>query len=263
MNIARLIRAFPDHEFIYLIFDNRLRYVVNKIKNLIKEIMLTVLLKHPDWYSARRLAEAKIRKLIPRKFDAHIKRIYVNSVNDDKTERIIRDLKPDLLFQCGAGILKSNIFSIPPLGTLNIHHGIAPEIRGISSTFWAMYYGMIDYIGATVHFIDKNLDTGVVIIQRKTSLPEQYDYVEAVYQTALQGAELLPEAINIILSEYSTIETEVQSFYFSSVAWSIYRELSKNKFKEVGDVNTLKYKFKCKKMLLPHVRHGSAQGYLP
>ncbi len=250
LNIFRLINACPDCEFTYVLFDNRYSFVIGKLRNLIKEIILTLLLQNPGWYSARRLGEKKIGRHIPREFDKHIRKIFVKSVNGAETENIIWDLKPDLLFQCGAGILKANIFSIPPLGTLNIHHGIAPEIRGISSTFWAMYYGLYEYIGATIHFIDKNLDTGIVIIQRKTRLPEHFDYVEAVYQTAIQGAELLPEAIRIVQSSYPIVESEVKSFYFSSVNWSKYRELSKNNFKAHGDVNTLKYKYKLKRILM-------------
>ncbi len=250
LNISRLINAFPDYEFTYVLYDNRYSFVIGKLRNLVKEIILTLLLQNPGWYSARRWGEKKIGRHIPREFDKHIRKIFVRSVNGAETESVIKALKPDLLFQCGAGILKTNIFSIPPLGTLNIHHGIAPEIRGISSTFWSMYYGLNEYIGATVHFIDKTLDTGIVIIQGRTQLPDHFDYVEAVYQTAIQGAELLPDAIRIVQSSYPIVESDVKSFYFSSVTWQRYRELSKNNFKAPGDVNTLRFKYKCKRVVM-------------
>ncbi|MDX9773995.1 MAG: formyltransferase family protein [Bacteroidales bacterium] len=250
LNISRLINAFPDYEFTYLLVDNRYSFFIGKLRNLVKEIILTLLLQNPGWYSSRRQGEKRIGRHIPREFDRHIRKIFVKSINGIETENVLKDLKPDLIFQCGAGLLKANIFSLPPLGTLNIHHGIAPEIRGISSTFWSMYYGLNEFIGATVHFIDKNLDTGIVIVQRRTELPEYFDYVEAVYQTAIQGAELLPVAIRIVQSSCTIVESEVKSFYFSSVDWSKYRELSKNKYKAPGNISKLKYKYKRKRILM-------------
>lgn len=251
LNIYRLITANPNYEFSYVLVDNRFKYLTNKFKNFLKEIILFILFKKPDWYRVRRQIEKKILTQVPAGFDSHIKKYYVKNVNSGTTEIIIRNLEPDILIQCGAGILKENIFSIPKMGSLNVHHGIAPELRGISSTFWAMYYGLHDYIGTTVHFVDKTLDTGAVIIQRKTNLPESFDYFEASFQTAMQGSILLPEAIKIIQENYSIIEKEVKSYYFSSVHYKKYCELKRNNFQRVENNKDLKNKIKCKKLLLP------------
>lgn len=250
LNISRLVAAFPGYEYTYVLIDNRFSYRKNQLKNLLKETVLFFLLRDVSWYRARRRAERKIRNQVPANFDAEIRRVYVKTVNEAETEKVIRELKPDILLQCGAGILKENIFSIPVLGTLNVHHGIAPELRGVSSVFWAMYHGFHEYIGTTVHFVDKTLDTGAVILQQRTELPEQFDYVEAVFQTAVQGAALLPRAIRTIQQEYTILETEVRSYYFSSVNYRRYQELRKNNFKPITDLKDLKYKMKVKKMLV-------------
>lgn len=249
LNIYKLICAYPNYEFKYVMVDNRKSYLKNTIKNRLKEIVLFVLFKNTGWYKVRRQIEREISQVVPKKFDHKIERIYVKDVNSVNTENIIRELKPDLLIQCGAGILKNNIFSIPKLGTLNVHHGIAPEIRGISSTFWAMYYGLNEFIGTTVHFIDENLDTGAVIIQKKTMLPEDFDYLYASLETAFQGSTLLPEAIQIILGKYSTIKTKVESYYFSSVHYKQYWALEANKFKPAQNKIDLKFKIKSKNTL--------------
>lgn len=255
LNVYELITAHPDFEYTFVIVDNRFKYLKNKLKNLIKEIIFFILFKKPYWYSARRRLEKKVSMKVPAHFDEHLKKIYVKDVNGSETEKIIRSLKPDILVQCGAGILKENIFSIPRIGTLNVHHGIAPELRGVSSTFWAMYYGMLDYIGTTVHFIDKTLDTGVVIIQKKTLLPKHFDYIEVIFQTWIQGAPLLSEAIKIIQEEYTITENEVKSFYFSSVSNQKYLALKNNNFLALDNHKSLKYKIKSKKVLVPTTRH--------
>ncbi|BBD09318.1 formyltransferase family protein [Desulfovibrio ferrophilus] len=43
---------------------------------------------------------------------------------------------------------------------LNIHMGISPYYRGSSCNFWAPFDGHPEYVGATIHYISKGLDSG-------------------------------------------------------------------------------------------------------
>jgi folate-dependent phosphoribosylglycinamide formyltransferase PurN len=43
---------------------------------------------------------------------------------------------------------------------LNIHMGLSPYYRGSSCNFWAMYDGRPGYVGATIHYLSKGLDSG-------------------------------------------------------------------------------------------------------
>lgn len=89
--------------------------------------------------------------------------IRVPTVNGSAAVDAITQLRPDVLIQSGAGILRSRIFKIARLGTLNIHHGIAPLIRGMSSIDWALWERRPEWIGATIHMIDEGIDTGAVL----------------------------------------------------------------------------------------------------
>lgn len=84
----------------------------------------------------------------------------VSSVNGPETVALLASLEPDVLMQAGAGILRRQVFSVPRRATLNLHHGIAPLIRGVSSLYWARYERRDDWAGATVHRIDDGIDTG-------------------------------------------------------------------------------------------------------
>ena len=55
---------------------------------------------------------------------------------------------------------------------LNIHMGLSPYYRGSSCNFWALYDSLPNYVGATVHFLSKGLDSGPVIFH---SVPEFKD----------------------------------------------------------------------------------------
>ncbi|ACY15005.1 formyl transferase [Haliangium ochraceum] len=82
----------------------------------------------------------------------------------------LRALAPDLVIVNGAPILKEHIFSIPRLGMANVHFGIAPAYRGVSTLFWPMYHGDFDNIGVTLHAVAKGIDAGAVYSHAYPSL---------------------------------------------------------------------------------------------
>ena len=89
--------------------------------------------------------------------------VYVDTVNGPDAEKAISDLKPDVVIQADAGILRKQIFEIARIGTLNLHPGIAPLIKGMDSIYWALWKREPRWLGATVHFIDEGIDTGPVL----------------------------------------------------------------------------------------------------
>ena len=54
----------------------------------------------------------------------------------------------------------------------NIHMGTSPYYRGSSCNFWAMYDGNPDYVGATIHILNKGLDSGPILFH---ALPRAHD----------------------------------------------------------------------------------------
>ena len=74
----------------------------------------------------------------------------------------VRAAAPDLGVIYGAPVLKPELFAIPTLGTLGIHHGRAPEYRGKKTTFWEMYNGERT-AGITIQRVNPGIDTGEVV----------------------------------------------------------------------------------------------------
>jgi hypothetical protein len=89
--------------------------------------------------------------------------VYVKTVNGVDAVQAMRALEPDVIIQAGAGILRPCLFKIARLGALNLHHGIAPLIRGMDSIYWALWEQRPDWLGSTVHWIDEGIDTGEVL----------------------------------------------------------------------------------------------------
>lgn len=76
----------------------------------------------------------------------------------------VRSLQPELGLVYGAPILRPELFEIPTLGTLGIHHGKMPTYRGKKTTFWAMANGE-ESAGVTIQKINRGLDTGQIVQQ--------------------------------------------------------------------------------------------------
>jgi hypothetical protein len=74
----------------------------------------------------------------------------------------LQSLAPDLGVIYGGPILKPELFEIPALGTLGIHHGRVPKYRGKKTTFWEVYNGE-RVAGITIQRLGRGLDTGDIV----------------------------------------------------------------------------------------------------
>lgn len=95
--------------------------------------------------------------------DSGITPVQVSHLNNPDSHQALDTIAPDVIVRVSGGILKTATFSRARLATLNIHHGIAPDIRGMWSIPWGLIEGRADWIGATVHLIDEGIDTGDVL----------------------------------------------------------------------------------------------------
>ena len=120
----------------------------------------------------------------------------VQTVNGTDAVRTLHALQPDIIMQAGAGILRQRIFTLARLATLNLHHGIAPLIRGMHSIYWALWEDRPEWLGATVHRIDTGIDTGQVLAYAPVALQtpgESYPslFVRATQEGVAQLLEVL------------------------------------------------------------------------
>ena len=102
-------------------------------------------------------------------------------------------LGPDLGLIYGSPILKPELFDIPRLGTLGIHHGKVPEYRGNKTTFWAMYNGE-RLAGVTIQKVNQGLDTGSIVKTSEVSTQGR-TYQAVVHELEALGLDLYIQAI--------------------------------------------------------------------
>jgi folate-dependent phosphoribosylglycinamide formyltransferase PurN len=80
----------------------------------------------------------------------------------------LRNWSPDLIIFTGGNILRKQLLEVPRLGVVNIHLGLLPEIRGMSSPEWSLLKNIP--VGITIHYMDAGIDTGPILQQ--SELPD-------------------------------------------------------------------------------------------
>jgi methionyl-tRNA formyltransferase len=118
---------------------------------------------------------------------------FITDIHAQQVLEQVKSLEPDLGLIYGSPILKPELFEIPRLGTLGIHHGKVPEYRGNKTTFWMMYNGE-KFAGVTIQKVNKGLDTGTIV---KTGEVKAYrrPYQTVFHELEALGVELYIQAI--------------------------------------------------------------------
>ena len=95
---------------------------------------------------------------------ANMRLVTVDDIHATPTLESVRAFQPDLGLSLAAPILKPALFTIPRLGTLNLHKGKVPEYRGMPPAFWELWHNESS-VGCTVHRVERKLDTGAILAE--------------------------------------------------------------------------------------------------
>jgi phosphoribosylglycinamide formyltransferase-1 len=83
-----------------------------------------------------------------------------------------------------------------PQAVINVHPALLPSFPGLHAVRQALDYG-VKVFGVTVHFVDRGIDSGPVILQRALELPEAREEREVLAALHELEHELLPEAVRL------------------------------------------------------------------
>jgi len=85
-------------------------------------------------------------------------------------------------------IIKDELINLAPLKFINCHAGALPFYRGRNILNWAIINGETNF-AVTVHYVDKNIDSGDIIIQDIVPI-ETYDDYGSILQKAYKQCAL-------------------------------------------------------------------------
>ena len=112
----------------------------------------------------------------------------------------LRSLQADLQIVVAFRMLPEVVWSMPRLGTFNLHASLLPQYRGAAPLNWAIINGETE-TGITTFFLKHEIDTGKVIQQVRIPI-EDTDNVGIIHdKLMILGGKLVTETVDNILAD--------------------------------------------------------------
>lgn len=106
----------------------------------------------------------------------------------------LRDLRADLQVVVAFRMLPEIVWSMPPLGTLNLHGSLLPQYRGAAPINWAIINGEKE-TGVTTFKLQHDIDTGNILLQQRILIGDDETASELHDRMKLIGASLVVKTV--------------------------------------------------------------------
>lgn len=147
-----------------------------------------------------------------------------NTMKSEETINLIKDINPDIIVVVAYGkILPKVILDIPEFGCINVHASLLPKYRGAAPIQWAVLNGDTE-TGVAVQQMNEGIDTGDLLLVKKTKIDINETSAELFDRLSLLGADALDKTINMI--ENDSVKRTPQSDGDFGYAKMISREMS-------------------------------------
>ena len=122
----------------------------------------------PDRAAGRGL---KIQQPAVKKYavENNLKVLQPEKLKDQAFVNELKQLSPDLQVVVAFRMLPEVVWSMPSMGTINLHGSLLPQYRGAAPINWAIINGEKE-TGLTTFFIKHKIDTGNILFQEKMVL---------------------------------------------------------------------------------------------
>ena len=120
----------------------------------------------------------------------------------------LRSYNADLQIVVAFRMLPEIVWAMPKLGTFNLHAALLPQYRGAAPINWAVINGET-MTGVTTFFIDKDIDTGRIMLQREVPILDNDNCGTIHDKLMVTGSALVVETVNrLIANDMKPIEQE-------------------------------------------------------
>ena len=109
----------------------------------------------------------------------------------------IKSMNADLFIVVAFRKIPKEVYSIPRLGTINLHASLLPDYRGAAPINWALINNE-KVTGVTTFFINEKIDHGDIISKKEVLIDNDDDYKSLYRKLSIIGSNLLLETIMIV-----------------------------------------------------------------
>jgi methionyl-tRNA formyltransferase len=212
-----------------VVFMGTPQFAVVSLKKLLEaKINVVAVVTVPDKQKGRGLkVQSSPVKIEAEKYNIPV--LQPDKLKDPKFQQQLQQLNPDLIIIVAFRILPETIFTMPPLGTVNLHGSLLPKYRGAAPINWAIIKGETE-TGVTTIFIKKQIDTGNIIESRKVEISGNMTAGELHDEMATIGADLLLKTCNDISN--GIVNPKIQDESLATAAPKIFKEMCKIDFNQ-------------------------------
>lgn len=117
-------------------------------------------------------------------------------VRTEEAATTFRSHKADIAVVVAYGrILPDSFLKAFPGGALNVHFSLLPKYRGAAPVNWAIVNGETE-TGVTIMKMDSGLDTGDMLLQRRSEIMPDETSIDLMQRLSVIGADILSEALS-------------------------------------------------------------------
>ncbi len=121
------------------------------------------------------------------------------SLKDEAFLSELKGLDADCFVVVAFRMLPQVVWSMPHLGTFNLHASLLPQYRGAAPINWAIINGE-KKTGITTFLLDKKIDTGNILFQQECDILEE-DNIGSLYDKLMEmGSSLVLKTIDALVS---------------------------------------------------------------
>lgn len=120
-----------------------------------------------------------------------------------KSEEFISEIKSynaDLQIVVAFRMMPKEVYSMPKMGTFNLHTSLLPKYRGAAPINWAIINGE-KQTGITTFLLNDKIDCGEILLQKEIEIKQDTTFETLYNEMAEKGKKLVTDTISLICQE--------------------------------------------------------------
>ena len=183
-----------------IVFMGTPEFAVETLKALVEnEYNVVAVVTQPDKPVGRHQNEVQPSEVKKYAVEHQLPVLQPEKMKDAAFVEQLRSYEANLQVVVAFRMLPEVVWDMPKYGTFNVHAALLPQYRGAAPINWAVINGETE-TGVTTFFLDKDIDTGRIIMQKPFDIPDTAN-VEYVYDGLMHlGAEICLETLDKIIA---------------------------------------------------------------
>lgn len=180
-----------------IIFMGTPDFAVASLKKLIEENCRVVcVITAPDKPAGRgmQLQQSAVKQFA---LEKKLPLLQPEKLKDTLFLESLKNLQADIQVVVAFRMLPEVVWSMPPMGTLNLHGSLLPQYRGAAPINWAIINGE-KITGLTTFLLQHEIDTGDILLQQQIPIGENENAGELYNRMKEAGADLLYQTLHSI-----------------------------------------------------------------